>query len=121
MKYFIRALRLYSTFTGRAGRKEYWTFMLVYIIIAILIEVLEISLITFCGGKIWYLLISYVYHLAMIWPLVAAGVRRLHDIGRQGIWMLLLFVPLLGWAWLIDLMCRGSEPCENSYGPVPNH
>jgi uncharacterized membrane protein YhaH (DUF805 family) len=119
MNYFLRGLRQYSIFAGRASRKEYWMFILVYLIIAVLIEVLEIVLMTFGGGKIWYLLISDLYYLAMLYPLLTAGVRRLHDIGRQGRWMLLLLVPLLGWVWLIDLFCRDSEVFENSYGPFP--
>jgi uncharacterized membrane protein YhaH (DUF805 family) len=60
----------------------------------------------------------WIIGLALIWPLVAIGVKRCHDRGRSGWWMLLALVPVAGWAWLVwDLGIARGQPAANPYGP----
>ena len=68
-------LQKYATFDGRASRPEYWWFFLAVMI----------------GAFVAMLLgpLSFVYGLAMICPMLAAGARRLHDTGRAGWWIAL--------------------------------
>ena len=68
----------YMDFKGRASRSEFWWFVLVYVIGAVIISL--------PGSYI----LSLIYGLAMFLPLSAAGARRLQDTGRNG---MLIFVP----------------------------
>lgn len=65
--------------------------------------------------------LPWVLAVALIWPIAAIGVKRLHDRGRSGWLMLAALVPVLGWLWLLyelGLVSGASEP--NAYGPAPS-
>ncbi len=97
----------YATFSGRARRREYWYFFLLrYIIIAATHESTGLS----------RLLI-----LAIAIPMIAVGVRRLHDIGKSGWWYLICLIPLVGWIWLWVYFCIDSQKEDNKYGPSPKY
>ena len=49
----------------------------------------------------------------------AVGVRRLHDTGRSGWWILIGFIPVIGWLVLLVFMFMDSQPGDNEYGPSP--
>lgn len=124
MNWYLMALKKYSVFEGRASRKEYWYFTLVNSLIIIFIQFSEEMLrdpspnpTTFLAAEI-FMLISYVYILAMVLPLIAVGMRRLHDIDRSGWWLLLNLVPG-GALVLIVFACLDSKPGTNEYGPNP--
>jgi uncharacterized membrane protein YhaH (DUF805 family) len=59
-----------------------------------------------------------IYLLATLLPTLAVSVRRLHDVGMSGWWLLLSFLPLGGLA-LIVIYCLDSYPEANKYGPNP--
>lgn len=139
----------YATFKGRAPRSEYWWFILFYIL------VFSISYAVFAGigymigsfkGMFLACLICAALIILMFFiPLLAVAVRRLHDTGRSGWWMLLSFAPqllqpvvyfvgigtlglfgviigfaygaltLIGAVWLFVLMLLDSDE-ENEYG-----
>jgi PAT family beta-lactamase induction signal transducer AmpG len=62
-----------------------------------------------------------VIGIGLIWPLAAIGVKRCHDRGRSGWWMLAALVPVLGWAWLVyDLAIARGSPAPNRFGPAPS-
>jgi uncharacterized membrane protein YhaH (DUF805 family) len=67
------------------------------------------------GGGI----VGLVWILATIVPALAVLVRRLHDTGKSGWWVLLGFVPLAGGIVLLVFTVQQSEAAENTYGPVP--
>jgi len=46
-------------------------------------------------------------------------IRRLHDIGKSGWWILIGLIPLIGGIWLLILMLGDSQPGDNQYGPNP--
>ena len=54
-------------------------------------------------------------------PLLAATVRRLHDIGKRGEYIFIIFVPLYGPITLLVLLCRDSSPETNKFGPSPKY
>lgn len=103
----------YVDFNGRATRKEYWTFVLAYIIVAFLIG--------FIGGVLFdddaYILID-IFLLATFLPNLALTARRLHDSGRSGLWIIGSFIPLLNFVVFIFTLL-GSNPGPNQYGPLP--
>jgi uncharacterized membrane protein YhaH (DUF805 family) len=103
--WFVAALKKYAVFAGRARRKEYWFFTLFYLVFA------------FAVGWVGGLLqlgdgLSSLYTLAMLLPNIAVGVRRLHDTGRSGWWLLL---PLVNLIFLVQDGQKGS----NNYGDDP--
>lgn len=96
-------MKKYATFSGRASRSEYWYFYLFYLIMY--------AIGAGVGASIGYLAIMYLFILPFMLPLFAAGVRRMHDVGRSG-WLLL--VPIYN----IVLACTESNTGSNQYGSL---
>ena len=57
--------------------------------------------------------------LAVLCPSLALCFRRLHDIGKSGVWILVSLIPLVGWIWMLILLCKDSDPGANQYGENP--
>lgn len=112
MNWYMEVLKKYVVFSGRARRTEYWMFVLFNVIIAVVLNLIEGIL------KIPAVL-SGLYSLAVFIPGIAVGVRRLHDTGRSGWWMLINLVPFLGFIVFIVFVVQDSQPGENPYGPNP--
>ncbi|HYD55562.1 MAG TPA: DUF805 domain-containing protein [Burkholderiales bacterium] len=102
----------YATFSGRARRKEYWMFFLMNLLIAMGIGIVEA--IIGLGG-----ILGILYALALLIPGIAVSVRRLHDTGRSGWWLLIGFIPFIGWIVVLVFMVLDSQPGDNEYGPNP--
>ncbi len=112
MKYFIDAVKNnYVNFSGRLGVKGYWMFVLFYVIFAIVAQI--ISLIPHLG------FVYGLYSLALLLPSLAACVRRLQDTGKSWPWIFIGLIPLIGWIWMIVLLCKSSQEGDNQYGPMP--
>lgn len=118
MHWHIQVLKNYVGFSGRARRKEYWYFMLFYWLSLMLGVVIDLFTGTFEDsiGLGW---VSGTYVVATLLPTLAVSVRRLHDIGRSGWWMLLELVPLVGGAILMVLAIFNGQPGPNTFGPDP--
>lgn len=114
---YMSAMRKYATFSGRAPRKEYWMFTLIYIIIAIVAGVLDAFIFGLAAESIGIL--GGIVALVHIVPSIAVGVRRLHDTNRSGWWYLIIFIPLIGILVMLYWMIKASDPGENQYGPNP--
>lgn len=111
MDMFIKVVRdNYTNFEGRARRKEFWMFTLVSLVINVGTLILDASLFSDLG------LVNGLYTLAILLPSIAVGIRRMHDINKSGWWLLLWFVPVIGWVWLIILHCRDSDIGDNVFG-----
>ena len=109
-------------FSGRARRSEYWYFTLFQ---NILLYITQISLIQMTDNKNNYsfLCIFIVLALCLIYSLIPSlslSVRRLHDTGRSGCYMLLGFIPF-GSLVLLIFFCQDSNPESNIYGPSPKY
>lgn len=100
----------YAGFTGRARRSEYWYFVLFTVLVYVAASVVDAVL----GIPVLTLLAV----LALLVPTLAVTVRRLHDTGRSGWWMLLSLVPFGGIVLLV-FDCLDSEPGPNRFGPSP--
>lgn len=113
MSWYITVLKKYAVFSGRARRKEYWMFFLFNTIISFLLglvlgfvgSLLEVGVTLGSIG-------SALYTLGIIIPSLAVAVRRMHDSGRSGWWLL---VPLAN----LFFLCVDSQEGENEYGPNP--
>ena len=116
MEWYLHALKQYATFTGRASRKEYWYFVLFNILAAMALFIVGEVIATGLGGSLYTL-----YLLGTFLPSFAVSVRRLHDIGKSGWWLLVSLIPLVGTVVLLVLLATASAPGANTYGPKPDH
>ncbi len=118
MNYYLDVLKKYAVFSGRAARKEYWMFVLFNIVISVVLSIID----RFIGTSTLLLgsgLLSGIYSLAILCPGIAVSMRRLHDIGKSGWWVLIGLVPLVGAIVLIVFAAMDSQPGDNQYGPNP--
>lgn len=98
--HFINPLRHhYTDFKGNTGLKDYW-----YFVLCVAIAYSTAMALDFLFGLpfIFYSLTC----LALLIPSLAFAVRRLHDTGKSGKWIFIVFVPLVGTIWLLCLLCR---------------
>jgi uncharacterized membrane protein YhaH (DUF805 family) len=120
MNYYIGVLKKYTVFAGRAGRAEYWYFVLFNLIIYIVLGIIDQAI---AGpsemGQPSGGILTGLYSLAVLLPSLAVGVRRLHDTNRTGWWLLISFVPIIGFIVLLVFMVQDSQPGANQYGPNP--
>lgn len=112
MEWYLKVLKNYVVFQGRARRKEYWMFVLFNVIISIILSSVE-------AVADLPKILSTIYSLAVLLPSLAVGARRLHDIGKSGWWLLISFIPIIGGIILLVFMCQDSQDGDNQYGPNP--
>jgi uncharacterized membrane protein YhaH (DUF805 family) len=116
MKYFIKALKNYANFNGRANRSEFWYFILFNLLIVYgfigLGAITEIDI---------FPIIGIIILIGTIIPNLALTVRRLHDTDKSGWYYFVALIPLIGGIWLIVLMASEGTIGENQYGPDPNN
>ena len=104
-------LKKYAVFKGRARRREFWTFLLVNALLSYLLAMFcGIAQSMFYTDRIDTSLVLALFYAAVLLPSLAAGVRRMHDVGKSG-WYLL--VPLYN----LYLACIAGDAGENQYGP----
>ena len=93
MDNFIAVLKKYSDFESSSSRKEYWMFVLFNIVFSSLASIISPK-------------ISMLYSLFIFIPALAVTVRRLHDVGKSGWMLLIVFIPLIGPIWLLVLLLQ---------------
>jgi uncharacterized membrane protein YhaH (DUF805 family) len=115
MNWYLKVLKEhYLDFKGRARRKEYWMFVLINSLISWSFSLLDLAV-----GSTVFSILSLVYSLLVLIPSLAVCVRRLHDVGKSGWFYLLIFLPIIGWIWLLVLFCTDSEHGPNKWGENP--
>lgn len=107
--WFVKGLRNYANFTGRARRKEYWFYVLVQFGILIIASILDS--IIFKRPSVLYSLAA----LALFIPSIAVATRRMHDIGKSGWLLLLTLIPLVGFI-VIYWLASDTRPEKNQWG-----
>jgi|TARA_Y100000294_G_scaffold32763_1_gene28162 uncharacterized membrane protein YhaH (DUF805 family) len=108
MEWYLKVVKdNYANFKGRASRQEYWMFILFNAIFVIALSFIEIFLFGLYSS-----ILSNIYTLAIMVPGTAAGVRRMHDTGKSG-WFLL--IPIYN----LILAVTSGESGENKYGAPP--
>ncbi len=129
MNWYLKVLKQYADFNGRARRKEYWMFVLFNMIACVVAMILDSVL-----GTTWtiptlapgvpaislpYGWIYMLYCLFVLLPGLAVCVRRLHDLGKSGWNICWGFIPLVGGILLLVWACTEGQQGENKYGPDP--
>jgi uncharacterized membrane protein YhaH (DUF805 family) len=103
----------YATFSGRAKRSEFWWFYLFTVLLSWGASLVEAA--TIQGDMEGVQIISSIVSLAFLLPTLAAGSRRLHDIGRTS-WWLLLILTGIGIILLIVWWATDSKKEDNKFG-----
>ncbi len=124
MDTYLIPWKKYATFSGRAPRKEFWTFYLVNTLVFVGLSVAMGTGLSSGRGLMSVHVVTVgtpalAFGLAVFLPTVAVIVRRLHDIGRSGFWVLMGFVPVIGGIVVLILMLMDTQPETNQYGPNP--
>ncbi|MBR5170967.1 MAG: DUF805 domain-containing protein [Muribaculaceae bacterium] len=118
MEWYVKCLKQYADFSGRARRKEYWMFTLFNLLIVIVLQVLDALIGTFSNDSRIGLL-SGIYTLGVMIPGLAVSVRRLHDIGRSGWYYLIGLIPIVGGIILLVWFCKEGDRFSNDWGEDP--
>lgn len=108
------ALRRWKDFSGRARRKEYWSYTIASFVAVLIATIVDRAI--FGEGKN---VISALLSLGLLVPTLAAYFRRLHDSGKSGWWLLLWLVPIVGWIVIFIFTLLDSQPGGNKYGANP--
>ena len=123
-----RGFKKYATFSGRAGRSEYWWWALITFIVSVvlLVPAYVLGITTSSDGgrtpgaaAIPLIILMIIFYLAIFVPNLALTVRRLHDAGYSGWLVLLGLVPYLGGLILLIFAVLPSSPAGVKYDPVP--
>lgn len=117
MNWYLKVLKQYADFSGRARRKEYWMFGLFNMIFAIAAMILD-NLVGLAGPT-GYGALYAIYSLILFIPGLAVLVRRLHDVGKSGWMFFIVLIPLIGAIWIFVLLVSDSKSGENKYGANP--
>lgn len=107
----VRPLEKYFDFTGRARRLEVLLFALVSFV--------GFGVAAVLGGILGLWFLPSLFWLAIAIPSIAVTVRRFHDIGKSGWWILTFFIPVVGQLVALVLMCWPGAAGVNRYGPDP--
>ena len=111
----------HSLFTGRASLMQFWRYQLIWLMFFILTYTLAWHLLYAARGEFGcglslsvavFLLISVPWNLSI-------AIKRLHDTGESGKNLYFLFLPGLGWLWLLFLLHRKQQEGKNKYGEQP--
>lgn len=112
----------YADFSTRASRKEFWSFALFYwfLCLAMFMISILVDVVFEHSFQMFRLMVgvSVIIALLLMVPTYAVCVRRLHDTGRTGWWLLLYFIPWIGAIALVIMLCLKSDE-DNKYGPKP--
>ncbi len=114
MNAYFYAMKHSFNFKGRATRSQFWTFTLVSIIIALVAVGIDLSTSPTASDLGPVASLVTLIHLI---PSLSITVRRLHDIGRGGWWILVGLVPLIGTIVLLVFVCTGSKTENNNFDP----
>ena len=123
----------YADFSGRARRSEYWGTVLFNVIAQVVLSVVLVAVLviwfssTEMNADVSVVRLSLImikavrslYNLIWLLPGLAVAVRRLHDIGKSGLNVLWVFLPIIGWIMLLYWFCQDSELGENKWGANP--
>ena len=105
-------MQKYASFEGRASRSEYWWFYFAYFIALIPAGIVDSLVFGIeLNDPTWF---TWGLQLALALPILAAGIRRIHDHGKSGWFILIPFYNLI-------LLIFEGEAIPNTYGPVPTN
>ena len=114
--------RNFNKYSDRASRSEYWWFQLFFFVALATADFIDAMILTTTGGPGG--IFGTIVFLGLIIPSLAVSVRRLHDLGYSGWFILLVFIPCVGsiiGLVILVLMMGDGQPQINYYGTVPTN
>ena len=126
MHWMLMPLRRYAEFSGRSRRKEYWSFVLLNVLVGVFVglvflvgyyaDMSQTEMDTWLMPVVW---LACLYSLATVIPGIAVTIRRLHDTDRSGWNILWGLVPLFGALLLLVYYISDGTSGPNRFGPDP--
>lgn len=127
MNDFILPYKKYAQFTGRSDRREFWYFVIFYFVAAGILSIVDSTV--FGGGRAVFGDSGFdvsssgplagIFAIGSFIPMLAVAIRRLHDTGKTGWWVLLGLIPLVGTIVLIVFYAQKGQPEANAHGEPP--
>lgn len=122
-KYWMRIIKGWCSFEGRAGKQEmrevYSSVGVAWLAVAGGPAIVKSGFFSVSPMMELFFPLAYVVLPVLFLPLAATMVRRLHDVGKSGLFLIWLAVPVAGWLLLLYLCYGESLPGENKYGDPP--
>ena len=128
MNHVMTVYRRYAQFEGRSGRREFWLFLLFYVVVCAVLSVVDNMMFggsrSVTSGAGWSMTggfqpLTSIFAIVSLVPSIAVTVRRLHDTGKSGWWALVGLIPIIGWIWVLFLCAAKGEPGANAHGQPP--
>jgi uncharacterized membrane protein YhaH (DUF805 family) len=119
--WYVKVLKQYVDFSGRARRKEYWFFALISLLISLGLFLVDACLFgyRFTPAHPHVAVLANLYGLGVLLPSLGVLVRRLHDTDRSAWWLFMYLVPLIGPILILVFLFLDSTPGPNRFGPNP--
>ena len=106
----IDLVHLFFRFDGRINRAKLWLAWVVLNVIFVIVGVI--------GG--YPSTAYYIASVLAIWPFLAISIKRWHDRDKSGWWVLIAFIPIIGWIWtIVELGFLPGTDGPNQYGDDP--
>lgn len=118
MGYVKKCFRLYFCFSGRASRREFWSFTFFVFIISFGIVFTEILIAPNTIFNLTGIAPLSVWFIICFMPMLSVSARRLHDIDFSAWWLLLVLFPPFHIILLLFYLLPGSNRI-NTYGEEP--
>ena len=116
MRWYLKAMKNYATFTGRSPRAEFLEVMGGLFLLILVAQGMDTALLDDgTGSSALFVHLVILVHLV---PVLSVTARRLHDLGWSGWISLLNLVPVLGFVLLLLVLPRGVRG-PNRYGADP--
>jgi uncharacterized membrane protein YhaH (DUF805 family) len=137
----MELLHLFFSFQGRINRLAYWLGSILTSVLSLVIyTVVQIvgaqmkmdasqaqaggsaqAVMSVLAGSLAVLLLVLVIDAIVFWMSLAVSMKRWHDRGKSGWWVLMGFLPIVGWIWtFVECGCLPGDPGANQYGPSPD-
>lgn len=117
MEWVFAAFKRTFEIRGRSRRKEYWLYTLFIIVMTIILLVVDSAFELYIDEDTGML--STLFLLATFITSFTVTIRRFHDIGKSGWWILLNFIPFIGTIVIFVFTVLNSEAKTNAYGEDP--
>ncbi len=111
----------YCNFNDRARRSEYWLFVLFNIIVEIILSAIGAILVYVLKNQIISFSLLSLYSLIIFIPGLALTIRRLHDTGKSGWYILVALIPIVGGIIVLYFLVQDSQQEQNEYGISPKY
>jgi uncharacterized membrane protein YhaH (DUF805 family) len=118
-------MHIFLSFNGRLRRLHFWVGLIILWVVEAVIFGVLIGRAVMAGaasgaGPGPLAFVGYLLILALVWPALAIQVKRWHDRDKSGWWVLIAFVPIIGFFWmLIECGILDGTPGPNKFGPSP--